>query len=48
MPRQQQPAQSNSLSKGKKIAIVAVIATAVIVTVLYVHTRNHLFDNFNF
>ena len=39
-----QPKQSNSLSKGAKIGIVAGIAAAIILTILIVHTRNHLFD----
>ena len=46
-PRRQQPTQSNSLSTGKKIAIVAVIA-AVIITIIVIHERNHLLDGVNF
>jgi hypothetical protein len=41
---QTQPRQSNGLSKGAKIAIVAGIATAVILIVSFIHVRNHLFD----
>ena len=43
---QNQPAQSNSLSKGTKIAIAVGVAAAVILIILFVHARNHLFDNF--
>jgi hypothetical protein len=40
---QNQPAQSNSLSKGWKIGIV-VIAALVIVTFVAIHVSHHLFD----
>ena len=43
---QNQPAQSNGLSKGTKIAIGVGVATAIIIAILYVHARNHLFDDF--
>ncbi len=39
-----QPKQSNGLSKGAKIAIAAGIAGAIILIIVYKHTRNHLFD----
>jgi hypothetical protein len=39
-----QPAKSNNLSKGAKIAIGVGIAVAVIAVIVIVHTRNHLFD----
>lgn len=42
-----QPARSNNLSKGTKIAIGVGIAVAVIAIILVVHTRNHLFDGFS-
>lgn len=41
---QNRPAQSNSLSKTVKIAIVAGVAAAIILTILFVYGRNHLFD----
>ena len=41
---QMQPARSNNLSKGKKIAIGVGIAVAVVAIIVVVHTRNHLFD----
>ncbi len=44
---QNQPKQSNSLSKGTKIAIVVVIAVAIIITIVAIHAKNHLFDDFN-
>ncbi len=44
---QNQPRQSNSLSKGTKIAIVVVIAAAIIITIVAIHAKNHLFDDFN-
>jgi hypothetical protein len=40
---QNQPAQSNSLSKGWKIGIV-VIAALVILTFVSIHISHHLFD----
>ncbi|MDT4967337.1 MAG: hypothetical protein QOJ64_2074 [Acidobacteriota bacterium] len=43
---QNQPAQSNSLSKKTKIAIGVSVAAAIIIAILYVHARNHLFDDF--
>jgi hypothetical protein len=43
---QTQPKQSNSLSKTTKIAIVAGIAAAVIIIIIFVHARNHFFDDF--
>ena len=42
-----QPAKSNNLSKGTKIAIGVGIAVAVIAIIVVVHTRNHLFDGFS-
>jgi predicted PurR-regulated permease PerM len=44
---QNQPRQSNSLSKSVKIGIVVGIAVAVILIIVFVHGRNHLFDDFN-
>lgn len=43
---QNQPKQSNSLSKGAKIAIVAGIAIVVILIFVVIHEKNHLFDDF--
>lgn len=43
---QNQPRQSNGLSKGTKIAIVAGIGTAIILAILFFHVRRHLFDGF--
>jgi hypothetical protein len=40
---QNQPAQSNSLSKGWKIGIVVIVAL-VIVTFVAIHVSHHLFD----
>lgn len=42
---QNQPRQSNSLSKGTKIAIVAVIAAVVILVIVLVHEKNNFFDD---
>jgi hypothetical protein len=42
---QNQPRQSNSLSKGTKIAIVAVIAVVIIITILVIHEKNNFFDD---
>lgn len=42
---QNQPKQSNSLSKGTKIAIVAVIAVVIIITIVAIHAKNHFFDD---
>jgi hypothetical protein len=39
------PRQSNSLSKGTKIAIVVGVAVVVILVIIVVHTRNHFFDD---
>lgn len=41
-----QPARSNSLSKGAKIAIGVGIAVVVIALIVK-HQKDHLFDNFN-
>lgn len=43
---QVQPAKSNGLSKGKKIALGVGIAVVVVAVIVVVHVRNHLFDNF--
>jgi hypothetical protein len=42
---QNQPRQSNSLSKGTKIAIVVVIAAVIIITIVAIHAKNNLFDD---
>jgi len=44
--RQIQPKQSNSLSKGTKIAIVVGAALVVVLIIVVVHAKNHLFDDF--
>jgi hypothetical protein len=41
---QNQPRQSNSLSNGVKIAIVAGIIVVVILIIIVVHEKNHFFD----
>jgi hypothetical protein len=41
---QNQPRQSNSLSKATKIAIVAGIAAVIILVIVVVHEKNHFFD----
>jgi hypothetical protein len=46
-PAQLNPSRGNNLSKGKKIAIGVGIAAAVVIAVVAIHTRNHLFDGFN-
>jgi hypothetical protein len=43
---QNQPRQSNSLSKGAKIAIIAGVAIVVILIIVVIHERNHFFDDF--
>jgi hypothetical protein len=43
---QNQPAQSNSLSKTVKIAIVVGVALAIVLTIVFIHERNHFFDDF--
>ncbi len=42
---QNQPKQSNSLSKGTKIAIVVVIAVVIVITIVAIHAKNNLFDD---
>jgi hypothetical protein len=42
---QNQPRQSNSLSKGTKIAIVAVVAAVVILVIVFIHAKNNFFDD---
>ena len=41
-----QPKQSNSLSKGAKIAIIAGVAIVVILIIVVIHEKNHFFDDF--
>lgn len=41
---QNQPRQSNSLSKATKIAIIAGIAIVVILIIVVVHEKNNFFD----
>ncbi|HEV7744547.1 MAG TPA: hypothetical protein VGO56_06105 [Pyrinomonadaceae bacterium] len=41
-----QPGTSNNLSKGKKIAIGVGIAVVVVAVIVFIHEKNHLFDNF--
>ena len=43
---QNQPKQSNSLSKTTKIVLVVGIAAVVILIIAVVHAKNHLFDDF--
>jgi hypothetical protein len=43
---QNQPVQSNSLSKSVKIGLVVGIALAIIITIVVIHAKNHLFDDF--
>jgi hypothetical protein len=42
---QNQPKQSNSLSKSVKIGLVVGIALAIVITILVIHARNHFFDD---
>ena len=42
-----QPAKSNGLSKGKKIALGVGIAVVVVAVIVVIHAKNHLFDDFN-
>jgi hypothetical protein len=44
---QMQPAKSNGLSKGKKIALGVGIAVVVVAVIVVIHAKNHLFDDFN-
>jgi hypothetical protein len=41
-----QPGTRNSLSKGKKIAIGVGIAVIVVAVIVFIHEKNHLFDDF--
>jgi hypothetical protein len=41
-----QPGSSNNLSKGKKIAIGVGIAVVVVAVIVFIHEKNHLFDDF--
>jgi hypothetical protein len=41
-----QPAGSNNLSKGKKIAIGVGIAVVVVTVIVVIHAKNHFFDDF--
>ncbi|HUQ32898.1 MAG TPA: hypothetical protein VM095_12335 [Pyrinomonadaceae bacterium] len=43
---QNQPKQSNSLSKSVEIGLVVGIALAIVITIVVIHARNHLFDDF--
>jgi hypothetical protein len=43
---QNQPVQSNSLSKSVKIGLVVGIALAIVITIVVIHARNHFFDDF--
>lgn len=43
---QNQPAQSNSLSKTVKIAIAVGVALAIVLTIVFIHERNNFFDSF--
>jgi hypothetical protein len=45
-PAQFHPSRGNNLSKGKKIAIGVGIAAVVVIAVVAIHVRRHLFDNF--
>lgn len=40
------PARGNNLSKGQKIAIGVGIAAVVVVAIVALHVRRHLFDDF--
>jgi hypothetical protein len=46
-PPQFHPAARNNLSKGTKIALGVGIAAVVVLAIIVVHAKNHLFDNFN-
>lgn len=46
-PPQFHPARRNNLSKGTKIALGVGIAAVVVLAIVVVHAKNHLFDDFN-
>lgn len=46
-PPQFHPAKRNNLSKGTKIALGVGIAAVVVLAIVVVHAKNHLFDDFN-
>jgi hypothetical protein len=46
-PPQFHPAARNNLSKGTKIAIGVGIAAVVVLAIVVIHAKNHLFDDFN-
>lgn len=45
-PSQFKPARGNNLSKGQKIAIGVGIAAAVVMVIVVLHVRRHMFDDF--
>ena len=46
-PPQFQPPRGNNLSKGQKIALGVGIAAVVVLVIVVIHAKNHLFDDFN-
>lgn len=46
-PSQFQPPTGNNLSRNKKIALGVGIAAVVVLVIVVIHAKNHLFDNFN-
>ena len=46
-PPQFQPPRGNDLSKNKKIALGVGIAAVVVLVIVVIHAKNHLFDDFN-
>lgn len=46
-PPQFHPTKRNNLSKGTKIALGVGIVAVVVLAIVVVHAKNHLFDDFN-
>lgn len=46
-PSQFQPPRGNNLSKNQKIALGVGIVAVVILVIVVIHAKNHLFDDFN-
>ena len=46
-PSQFQPPRGNNLSKGQKIALGVGIAAVVVLVIVVIYAKNHLFDDFN-
>jgi len=46
-PPQFQPPKGNNFSKNQKIALGVGIAAVVVLVIVVIHAKNHLFDDFN-